>query len=525
MTNGTITSHRSGVRAPRDGFAQLLRAEFTKFRTVRGWVIAMVIAALVIVLLGLFAANGSHSSCSDGPVEIACTAPVGPDGEAVSDKSYLVHQPLTGDGGITARLTSMTGIITYPPPNHDEIVPGVVPWAKAGIIIRASTKQGSAYAAMMLTGGHGVRMQHNYTGDTAGRPGGASTASPRWLRLARSGDTLTGYESPDGTHWSKVGTAHLAGLPATVRVGLFVTSPGDLTVKQGDRGGSIVQMRFTQATAVFDHVGLQGDAAGGAWNGTNMGAAGKTDWERYHRPAGVDQSGGKFTVTGSGDIAPLGRAGGMRIETTLTGVLTGLIVMIVVAVMFITAEYRRGMIRTTLLASPRRGRVLAAKAIVIGMVTFIAGLAAAVVAVPMCTRILRSNGNYILPVTPLTELRVMAGTAALLAVAAVFALALGALFRRSAAAVVTAVALIVVPHLLATTSVLPEGAAQWLLRLTPAAAFAIQQSIPEYHQVIGHYVPQDGYYPLAPWAGFAVFCGYTALAIGLAVLVLRRRDA
>ena len=43
--------------------------------------------------------------------------------------------------------------------------------------------------------------------------------------------------------------------------------------------------------------------------------------------------------------------------------------------MFITAEYRRGLIRTTLAASPRRGRVLAAKAIVIGAVTFAAGLA------------------------------------------------------------------------------------------------------------------------------------------------------
>jgi ABC-type transport system involved in multi-copper enzyme maturation permease subunit len=183
------------------------------------------------------------------------------------------------------------------------------------------------------------------------------------------------------------------------------------------------------------------------------------------------------------------------------------------------------MIRTTLLASPRRGRVLAAKAVVIGTVTFVAGLAAAGVTVPICTRILRSNGNYVLPVTPLTELRVVVGTAALLAVAAVFALALGALFRRSVMAVITAVVLIVLPYMLATISVLPLGAAQWLLRLTPAAAFAIQQSIPEYPQVISHYAPQMGYYPLAPWAGFAVLCGYTALALGSAVLLLRRRDA
>jgi ABC-type transport system involved in multi-copper enzyme maturation permease subunit len=128
-------------------------------------------------------------------------------------------------------------------------------------------------------------------------------------------------------------------------------------------------------------------------------------------------------------------------------------------------------------------------------------------------------------VSPLTELRVVVGTAALLAVAAVFALALGALLRRSAVAVTASILVIVLPYLLAIGSLLPASSAQWLLRITPAAAFAIQQSIPEYSQVIGRYAPSAGYYPLVPWAGFAVLCGYTALALGLAVFRLRRRDA
>jgi ABC-type transport system involved in multi-copper enzyme maturation permease subunit len=526
MISGTITPDRSGLLAGGDGFAQLLRAEWTKFRTVRGWVIAMVAAALVTVLLGLVFAAGVRTSCGGGPNGNACPAvPVGPGGEAVTDRFYLVHQPLAGNGSITARVTSLTGLITYPPPNHDKIVPGVVPWAKAGVIVKQSTRQGSAYAAVMVTGGHGVRMQHNFTHDTAGRPGGVSAMSPRWLRLTRTGDTITGYESTDGTSWTKVGTARLAGLPATVQVGLFAASPGDLTVKQADLGGLITQKRFTETTAVFDHVSLQGKAPSGAWSRADVGASPGSEPGGIHHPGGVKQSAGRFTVTGSGDIAPLGADGGLAIEQTLTGALAGLLVAIVVAVMFITAEYRRGLIRTTLLASPRRGRVLAAKAIVVGSVTFAAGLAAVVVAVPIGTLLLRANGNYVLPVTPLTQLRVMGGTAALLAVTAVLALALGAMLRRSVAAVTAAIVVLVLPYVLATASVLPEGLSQWLLRLTPAAAFAIQQSIPQHPQVISHYAPQTGYYPLAPWAGLAVLCGYAVLALGLAVVLLRRRDA
>jgi ABC-type transport system involved in multi-copper enzyme maturation permease subunit len=193
--------------------------------------------------------------------------------------------------------------------------------------------------------------------------------------------------------------------------------------------------------------------------------------------------------------------------------------------MFITAEYRRHLIRTTFAASPRRGRVLAAKAIVIGSVTFAAALAAAVVAVPLSSRVLRDNGNYLYPVTPLTEVRLVAGTAAMLAVAAVLALAIGAVLRRSAIAVTVVIVAIVLPYLISVTNLLPAGAGQWLLRLAPAAAFSVQQTIPNYPQVSNVCSVGAGCYPLAPWAGFAVLCAWAAAALGLAVFLVRRRDA
>jgi ABC-type transport system involved in multi-copper enzyme maturation permease subunit len=522
MSTATITPNRSQPSAGRDGFRQLVRAEWTKFRTVRGWVVGMVVAGLVTVLFGLLAAMATHSYCDVPPGQTCGAAgPVGPDGEQVADKFFFVHQSLVGDGSVVARVTALTGIITYPQSNPNAIVSGVEPWAKAGIIIKSDTNQGSPYAAVMVTGSHGVRMQYDYTHDTAGSPGAVTAASPRWLRLVRTGDTLTGYESTDGARWTTVGSATLPELSSTVQVGLFVASPGDVQIGQGLGSGSVTH--FTQTSAVFDQVGLHGAASGG-WLGDAIGGADQTDWERYHRAAGVAESGGRFTVTGSGDIAPsLGSKRG--IERTLVGAFAGLIAVIVVATLFVTTEYRRGLIRTTLAASPRRGQVLAAKAVVIGSVTFVVGLLATAVAVPLAGRTLHANGVQIHPVTALTELRVMVGTAALLAVVAVLALALGAITRLSAAAVTAVIVATVLPYVLAVGSALPTGVSQWLLRLSPAAGFAIQQTLPQYPQVAGAYTPPDGYFPLAPWAGFAVLSGYTALALGIAILRLRRRDA
>jgi ABC-type transport system involved in multi-copper enzyme maturation permease subunit len=242
-------------------------------------------------------------------------------------------------------------------------------------------------------------------------------------------------------------------------------------------------------------------------------------------PGSYHRSGGAFTVSGSGDIAPDvagGIFGGDTLEKSLVGGLIGLIVLIVVATLFITAEYRRGLIRVTLAASPRRGRVLAAKAVVIGAVTFVTGLAATAISVPVSRHILSHNGNYLLPVSPRTELSVIVGTAALLAVAAVAVLALGTVLRRSAGAVTSGIGLLVLPYILANAV---PASGQWLMRLTPAAAFAVQQTIPAYPQVSNAYNVANGFYPLSAWAGFAVLCAWAALALGLAFYLLRRRDA
>jgi ABC-type transport system involved in multi-copper enzyme maturation permease subunit len=539
-----IAPYRSELETGHDGFAQLLRAEWTKFRTVRGWVIGTLAGALLIVGLGVL--TGANSICSNQPdpnqPATACPAPpTGPGGGWVNDSLYFVRQPLAGNGSLTVRVTSLTGLYS----THGGIAagaagtsptagmtPGVQPWSKAGIIIKASTAQGSAYAAMMVTGTHGVRMQWDFTGDAAGLAGTVSAASPRWLRLTRTGNVITGYDSADGTHWTRVGTATLTGLPATAQAGLFAASPG-YSVTKGSLGGSSTTGGPTLATGTFDQVTRQGTwpagAAGstgsaGRWTGTDI--RGTTDAVLSPSAQGFTQAGGRLTVSGSGDIAPAAGGGPNAVQQALAGTFAGLIAVVVIGVMFMTAEYRRGLIRTTLAASPRRGRVLAAKAVVLAAVMFVTTLVATAVAVPVAEHLLKENGNPIPPLPALTEARIMLGTAALLAVAAVLALAVGTLLRRSAGAVTAVIAAIVLPYLLAVlTGVLPAGAEEWLVRVTPAAAFAIQQNAPQYTQVTASYTPANGYFPLAPWAGFAVLCAWAALALILATYALRRRDA
>jgi ABC-type transport system involved in multi-copper enzyme maturation permease subunit len=509
----TVAPYRSRLSEGPYEFTNLLRAEWTKFRTVHGWVIAVIAGALAIVAFALV--PGQQGSCNVA----GCTVPVGPGGEEVSDGFYFVHQPLAGNGSITARVTSLTGQIPVPAQGAATRA-GLVPWAKAGIIIKASTSPGSAYAAMMVTGSHGVRMQYDFTQDVPGLPGAVSAASPRWLRLTRSGDTITGYDSADGTHWGKAGTATLAGLPQAAQVGLFTTSPQYVQTSLGEAsisGGPSV------ATGVFDHVGVTWPS--GSWADDNVGGGGGLPGNAV----GFSQAAGTFTITGSGDIAPAvagGGGAGVTIAQTLIGTFAGLIVLVVVGAMFMTAEYRRRLIRVTLTASPRRGRVLAAKAVVTGAVTFAAGLVGAAIAVVLGQRVLRHNGAYVYPASALTQVRVIVGTAAVLAFAAVIALAIGTILRRGAGAVAVVVVVIVLPYMFTVAApILPAGPTGWVLRLTPAAAFAVQQTLIQYPQVSNTYTAAYGYYPLPPWAGLAMLCAWAALALGLAVFLLRRRDA
>ncbi|HTR92434.1 MAG TPA: ABC transporter permease subunit [Trebonia sp.] len=538
-----IAPYRSPASAGRDGFGSVgfsaaLRAEWTKFRTVRGWVIGALVAVLATAGLGILASSGGQSSCqgvnsqggsSSGGCQTGISFILGPNGEPVSDGFYFVRQPLAGNGSITVRVTSLTGRVPSRngPVSSDGSgsVPGVEEWAKAGLIIKQNLTQGSAYAAIMVAGGHGVRMQWNYTGDTAGMTGTVGPASPRWLRLTRSGDVVTGYDSADGTNWTRVGAVILSGLPSTAQVGLFAASPDYMHVGEGFGGGTNAGGGPTRDTAVFDHLTAADGWTAGSWTGGSVGTP------EISGVVGYRQAGGTFTLTGMGDIAPIPAGHGGQADPAVTvsdylvGTFAGLIAIVVVAALFVSAEYRRGLIRLTLAATPARGRVLAAKAVVVAAVGFVAGLLGAGVAVLAGEAITRARGYYAFPISGMAEARVIVGTAILTALFAVLALAIGTIVRRSAATIAVAIVVIVLPYFLAVFAAVPLAAGDWLLRILPAAGFALQQPYPAYGQVGMFYAPFSGYFPLSPLAGLGVLAAWTAAALALAAYLLRRRDA
>jgi ABC-type transport system involved in multi-copper enzyme maturation permease subunit len=541
MTAPTGTPQRPPVSPERESFWHLVHAEWTKFRTVRGWVIATGIT-IVAIGAGAFLGTDVSGGCGGGRASGAASAaacpaqPIGPGGEPVQDVFYFAHQPVTGNGTITAQMTSLTGQFIVGTSNGGwQTAPGgLQPWSKAGIIIKENTAQGSAYAAMMVTGSNGVRMQWDYVNDTPGLAGRVSGSAPRWLRLVRDGDTITGYDSADGTRWTPVGTAALPGLASTVQAGLFAAGASIESYPADMRGVGVPDNFGARATGVFRHIRLSWPATG--WTGTNVGGSGPNE-NGAPLPGTLRQRAGTTTVAGDGDISPAaGNAysgSGQSLQRALAGTIAGLIPLIVVAAMFITAEYRRGLIRLSLTAAPRRGRLLAAKAVVIGAAGFAAGLVAAALALAVgAPRLLRAGG-LAWPVSLLTEARMVAGTAALLAVAAVLALAIGTVVRRSASAVAIVIVVIVVPYLLAFSPLSgsqpqgsgPGGGGGWELQITPAAALSVQQAVPQFHQLIAIYSLNAGYYPLAPWAGLAVECAWAAAALALAYYLLRRRDA
>lgn len=127
-----------------------------------------------------------------------------------ADQFQYVFQPWIGDAVITARLLSQSN-------THA--------WAESGVMIRETTNTNSRFVGVLLTPSSGLVLQYRSVpgGNVATPVTISGITAPYWVRLARYGNTLTGYRSANGTDWTQVGSIGVI-MAANLTLGLAVTS-------------------------------------------------------------------------------------------------------------------------------------------------------------------------------------------------------------------------------------------------------------------------------------------------------------
>jgi hypothetical protein len=182
----------------------------------------------------------------------------------------------------------------------------------------------------------------------------------------------------------------------------------------------------------------------------------------------------------------------------------------VLGALLITSEYSSGAIGSSLTSVPRRGRLLAAKAVVVLVVVFLATEIIAFAAFFIGQALISGHA----PSASLGDshvLRAMIGGGLYGALIGLLGLLFGALLRSAAAAISLLVALLfVLPGIAAA---LPASVEHTVEKFWPTQAG---------QQVAG---VVRGAHTLPPWGGFGVFCVFVAIIAAAAFYSLERRDA
>jgi ABC-2 type transport system permease protein len=177
----------------------------------------------------------------------------------------------------------------------------------------------------------------------------------------------------------------------------------------------------------------------------------------------------------------------------------------------VTSEYGTGMIRATLAATPRRGAVLAAKALVLSGTLFVTGVVTAFAGYFAGNWFLDRAGVGV-ALSDDGVLRALVSSGLYLAGLGLFAMAVGLLLRHTAAALCTVLALVFVVGNMAF--LLPGTWGEWVAKLMPGnAGSGVVTPVPFNPEL------------LSPWTGFAVFCAEIAAVLLVGFLTFRNRDA
>jgi ABC-type transport system involved in multi-copper enzyme maturation permease subunit len=195
---------------------------------------------------------------------------------------------------------------------------------------------------------------------------------------------------------------------------------------------------------------------------------------------------------------------------SLSGMAVAQLAIAVLGVLCVSSEYSSGMIRTSLIAVPRRGRVLAAKSLVFAAVTLAVGELVSFAAFFAGQALISGHAPHAVLGDPGVA-RAVAGAGLYLAVLAVLGVAAGALLRRPAAAIAGLMAvLLVLPGI---AQALPGSWRNPVTEFWPTQAGSQVTSV------------SHSAHTLAPWAGFGVLCLFAAVVYAAAWALLDRRDA
>lgn len=193
------------------------------------------------------------------------------------------------------------------------------------------------------------------------------------------------------------------------------------------------------------------------------------------------------------------------------GLMFGQLLIASLAVVLIASEWATGMIRSTMVAVPKRIPALLAKTVVIALVAFVIGVVSALLSYLVAQPILRTQDfDFALTEDGVMALLINVGT--FLALIAVISVALGILLRNTAGGIVTAVALFfVLPIIIQIVG----GFADWV----PKAARFLPVEAGTQMVVITTLEDQ-----LTQWEGGLVMAAWALGLLVIALLVAKKRD-
>jgi ABC-2 type transport system permease protein len=189
----------------------------------------------------------------------------------------------------------------------------------------------------------------------------------------------------------------------------------------------------------------------------------------------------------------------------------GQLTLCVLGVLVITTEYSTGVIRSSLLAVPRRLWMLAAKCVVFAVLLFVLGELISFGSFFIGAAILHSHVPVSLSDHNVT--RAVLGSGLYLTVLGLFSLAIGGIIRHTAGAITTAIGVVFVLPIL--SGLLPSSWGAHVNGYLPVQAGTL----------IGQAVAPAGGNVLSAWEGFGVFCLWAAVLLAIAAYLLQKRDA